>query len=130
MVSGGFILLRREDFIDNHKRVYRVYCEEGLNLRSKRPRRNRAAANRQPNDSTSSILHECWSMDFVSDQLFDSTKFRGLTIVDNYSRKCLAIQAEKSLKGSDVVDVILPLNKKPFQNALKWIMEVSLLVKY
>jgi len=101
-----YILLRREGFTDNHKRVYRVYCEEGLNLRSKRPRRNRAAANRQPNDGTSSILHECWSMDFVSDQLFDGTKFRGLTVVDNYSRKCLAIQAGKSLKGSDVVDVM------------------------
>ena len=101
-----YILLRREGFTDNHKRVYRVYCEEGLNLRSKRPRRNRAAANRQPNDGSSSTLHECWSMDFVSDQLFDGTKFRGLTVVDNYSRKCLAIHAGKSLKGSDVVEVM------------------------
>lgn len=101
-----YILLRREGFMDNHKRVYRVYCEEGLNLRSKRPRRNRSAANRQPNDGTSSSLHECWSMDFVSDQLFDGTKFRGLTVVDNYSRKCLAIKSGKSLKGSDVVNVM------------------------
>jgi putative transposase len=101
-----YILLRREGFMDNHKRVYRVYCEEGLNLRSKRPRRNRAAANRQPNDGASSSLHECWSMDFVSDQLFDGIKFRGLTVVDNYSRKCLAIKSGKSLKGSDVVNLM------------------------
>ncbi|WP_244915948.1 IS3 family transposase, partial [Maribacter polysiphoniae] len=101
-----YILLRREGFMDNHKRVYRVYCEEGLNLRSKRPKRNRSAAHRQPNEGNASSLHECWSMDFVSDQLYNSSRFRGLTVVDNYSRKCLAIHAGKSLKGSDVVQVM------------------------
>ena len=45
-------------------------------------------------------------MDFVSDQLFDGSKFRALTVVDNYSRKCLAIHAGKSLKGKDVVHVM------------------------
>ena len=101
-----YILLRREGYMDNHKRVYRIYCEEGLNLRSKRPRRNRTASHRQPINGTSSSLHECWSMDFVSDQLFNGSKFRGLTVVDNYSRKCLAIKAGKSLKGNDVVKVM------------------------
>ncbi len=101
-----YILLRREGFMDNHKRVYRVYLEEGLNLRSKRPRRNRSAAHRQPGDGNASSLHECWSMDFVCDQLYDGSRFRALTLVDNYSRKCLAIYAGKSLKGSDVVEVM------------------------
>lgn len=68
-------LLRREGFKDSYNRVYRLYKLEGPNLRSKRPRRNRAAAHRlervQP-----SHLHECWSMDFVTDQLFDGHKFR------------------------------------------------------
>ncbi len=41
-----YVLLRREGWLDNHKRVHRLYCLEGLNLRSKRPRRNRAAAHR------------------------------------------------------------------------------------
>jgi len=44
-------------------------------------------------------------MDFVSDQLFDGRRFRALTIVDNYSRKCLAIYPQQSIKGSDVVQV-------------------------
>jgi len=101
-----YILLRREGFMDNHKRVYRVYCEEGLNLRSKRPRRNRSAAHRQPAEGNASSLNECWSMDFVSDQLYNGTRFRALTVVDNYSRKCLAVHAGKSLKGSDVVQVM------------------------
>ncbi|WP_432422796.1 IS3 family transposase [Zobellia alginiliquefaciens] len=100
------ILLRREGFMDNHKRMYRVYCEEGLNLRSKRPKRNRSAAHRQPNQGNASSLNECWSMDFVCDQFYNGNRFRALTIVDNYSRKCLAIHAGKSLKGSDVVQVM------------------------
>jgi putative transposase len=95
-------LLRREGWKDNHKRTYRVYKEEGLNLRSKRPRRSKAAAHRleRPSDLG---LHQLWSMDFVSDALFDGRKFRCLTIVDNWSRECLAIVVGQSLKGTDVV---------------------------
>jgi putative transposase len=100
-----FILLRREGFRDNHKRIYRLYCEEGLNLRSKRPKRNRASAHRLERPQLSTI-NQCWSMDFVSDQLFDGRKFRALTVVDNYSRKCLAIHVGQSLKGEDVVGVM------------------------
>ncbi len=98
-------LLRREGWKDNHKRVYRVYKEEGLNLRSKRPRRNKTAANRLSHPPASTI-HQCWSMDFVSDALFDGRKFRALTIVDNYSRECLAIMPGQSLKGADVVSAL------------------------
>ncbi|MEM9686623.1 MAG: IS3 family transposase [Bacteroidota bacterium] len=101
-----YILLRREGFMDNHKRVYRVYCEQGLNLRSKRPRRSRCATHRQPKTGDSSTLHECWSMDFVSDQLYDGRRFRMLTVVDTYSRKCLAITPGQSLKGDNVVAVM------------------------
>ena len=50
--------------------------------------------------------HQCWSMDFVSDQLFDGRRFRALTLVDNYSRECLDIEVGQSLKGFDVVDVM------------------------
>jgi putative transposase len=100
-----FILLRREGWRDNHKRTYRVYIEEGLNLRSKRPRRSKAAANRLERPANTG-LYECLSMDFVSDALFDGKKFRALTVVDNYSRECLAIYVGQSLKGTDVVYVL------------------------
>lgn len=109
-----YILLRREGFKDNHKRVHRIYKEEGLNLRSKRPRRNKAAAHRLERPENNS-LHACWSMDFVQDQLFDGRKFRCLTIVDNFSRYCHAIRVGKSIKGIDVVEVMEALKK---QNAL------------
>lgn len=100
-----FILLRREGWRDNHKRVYRIYKEEGLNLRSKRPRRNRAGVHREvfPKVST---FHQCWSMDFVADKLFDGRKFRALTVVNNFSRKCLKIHVGQSIKGPDVVQVV------------------------
>ena len=97
-----YTLLRREGWKDNHKRVHRVYKEEGLNLRSKRPRRNKAAAHRLERPDSAG-LHQLWSMDFVNDALFNGGKFRGLTIVDNYSRECLAIRVGQSLKGTDVV---------------------------
>ena len=98
-------LLRREGWKDNHKRTYRIYKEEGLNLRSKRPRRNRAYARRLDRPQLTE-LYQCISMDFVSDALFDGRKFRALTVVDNYSRECLAIHVGKSLKGVDVVGVL------------------------
>lgn len=99
------ILLRREGWQDNHKRTYRIYKEEGLNLRSKRPRRSKTAAHRQERPLLTGP-HQCWSMDFVSDQLFDGRRFRALTLVDNYSRECLEIEVGQSLKGFDVVDVM------------------------
>ena len=100
-----FTLLRREGWKDNHKRVYRIYKAEGLNLRSKRPKRNRAGAHRMDR-APASHLHECWSMDFVADQLFNGKKFRCLTIVDNYSRKCMAIYVDQGIKGDQVVVVM------------------------
>lgn len=106
-----YTLLRREGWKDNHKRVYRVYKEEGLNLRSKRPRRNKAATHRLERLPTST-LYQCWSMDFVSDALFDGRKFRASTIVDNYSRECLAIRVGQSLKGVDVVSVLEELEQQ------------------
>ena len=99
------ILLRREGWRDNHKRTYRIYKEEGLNLRRKRPRRNKTAAHRQQRPLLTGP-HQCWSMDFVCDQLFDGRRFRALTLVDNYSRECLEIEVGQNLKGIDVVAVM------------------------
>jgi len=106
-----YVLLRREGWKVNHKRIYRLYKAEGLNLRIKRPRRRKAAANRMdrivltgPNQS--------WSMDFVSDALFDGRKFRALTVVDNHTRECLAIEVAQSLTGDDVVRVLTNIAKE------------------
>ena len=97
-----YVLIRRDGWVVNHKRVYRLYKEEGLNLRSKRPHRRKAAAHRLERP-TLTMANQSWSMDFVSDSLFNGVKFRALTIVDNFTRECLAIEAGQSLTGADVV---------------------------
>jgi putative transposase len=99
------VMLRREGHQDNVKRVYRLYRQEGLSLRLKRPRRNKAAKLRQPKQIAFAI-NEVWSMDFVADALFDGRKLRMLTVVDCYTRECLAIDVGQSLKGEDVVNTL------------------------
>lgn len=99
------VLLRREGWHVNHKKVYRIYCEDGLNLRRKRPKRMVSAACREMRPVVSKI-DQTWSMDFVSDSLFNGRRMRALTIVDNFSRECLAIHADQSIKGDKVVEVM------------------------
>lgn len=98
-------LLRREGLIVNHKKVYRVYCEDGLHLCRRRPRRRVAAAHRFAQPAVTRI-DDCWSMDFVADALFNGQRFRSLTIVDNFSRESLAIVPAQAIKGEDVVRVL------------------------
>jgi len=95
-------LMRREGWPINHKKTHRIYCEEGLNLRRRRPRRRVAAAHRMERPELSTI-NECWSMDFVADSLFNGNRIRALTVVDNFSRECLAITVDQTLRGADVV---------------------------
>lgn len=104
-VARIHVLLRREGFKDNFKRVRRIYREEGLNLRAKRPRRNKAAVHRVE-ALPLTAPNQCWSMDFVADALFDGRRFRALTLVDNFSRECLEIEVGQSLKAEDVVKVM------------------------
>jgi len=99
------ILLKREGWKINHKRVYRLYREEGLNLRQK-SKRKKLSCPRIIEKVNTSQLNQCWAMDFVSDQLFNGKRFRALTILDIYSRECLAIYADKSIKGEMVADVL------------------------
>jgi len=98
-------LLRREGWKINHKRVYRLYRMEGLSMRLKRPRRHVMAAHRQ-NRPAAGAINENWSMDFVSDALFDGRRIRALTVVDDFSRESLAIEVGQSITGEQVVSVM------------------------
>ena len=94
------VLLRREGWQINHKRVYRLYREEGLAIRVKR-RKKLASASRVPPPPATRPL-ERWSLDFLSDSLVDGRRFRILTIVENVSRVSPAIEAGASLTGERV----------------------------
>jgi len=99
------LLLRREGWQANHKLVFRLYREEGLGLRRRRPRR-RVSAARRVGTSPPQQTNEIWSMDFLSDQLYSGRWIRILSLVDNYSRECLALGVGVSLKGEDVVEAL------------------------
>jgi putative transposase len=98
------MLLRREGFTVNRKRVYRLYCEEGLKLRHRRGK-GRVSQRRQPL-ARPQWSNERWSMDFVSDTLADGRCFRALTIVDDFTKICPAIEVDTSISGQRVIRVL------------------------
>ena len=71
----------------NAKRVYRLYREEGLVLRRKRPKRRRSAAIREQSCAPSRA-NERWAMDFVHDTLSGGGRMRVLAVIDVYTREC------------------------------------------
>ena len=99
------VLLRREGWTVNHKRVWRLYRLEGLQLRSKTPKRKVSAKLRQDR-AVAAAPNEIWAMDFLSDQLFDGTRIRVLTVVDAHSRVSPAVDVRLSYRGADVVETL------------------------
>ena len=85
------VLLQREGWSANHKRIYRLYCEEGLGIRRRKPRRRRSIQVREARPAMERV-NESWSMDFVADRLVGGERFRLLPLVDNFSRESLAIE--------------------------------------
>jgi putative transposase len=96
------VLLGREGWLVNVKRVYRLYRTMGLQLRNKSPKR-RVRAQLREDRSVARAANQVWAMDFVHDQLFDGRKIRVLTIVDTFTRLSPAIDVRQSYRGGDVV---------------------------
>ncbi|WP_430448865.1 IS3 family transposase [Rhodophyticola sp.] len=97
------ILLQREGWQVNHKRLYRLYCEEGLSIRTRSPKRRRACRYRSGR-SNADGMNDVWAMDFMSDRLFDEKPFRILTIVDCFTREALATSARTNFRAYQVID--------------------------
>lgn len=109
------ILLRREGWGVNHKRVYRLYREEGLAMR-KRPSKRRRSCLKRELPVLATRKNECWSMDFMSDELYDGRRFRLLTLVDNHTRESLAVRVGQRLRGHDVaaaLDGVVDVHGRP-----------------
>jgi putative transposase len=109
-----YILLRREGVVLNHKKLYRLYREERLMVR-KRGGRKRALGTRAPM-AIPQGKNQRWSLDFVLDALACSRRFRILTVVDDFSRECLALVVDNSLSGIRVareLDRVVETRGKP-----------------
>jgi len=103
-------LLRVEGLKVNHKRVERIWRGEGLRVPVRQPKRGRLYLN----DGSCIRLRPCWgnhvwSYDFVSDRIHNGKKIRILTVIDEYTRKCLAIRVGSSLRADDVLDILSTL---------------------
>jgi len=103
-------LLQRAGWEVNHKRVERIWRREGLKVPQKQPKRGRLWLN----DGSCVRLRpeytdHVWAYDFVADRTHDGKPLRMLTVVDEYSRECLAIVPGRMLKSEDVIETLADL---------------------
>lgn len=103
-------LLKVEGWPVNHKRVERIWRQEGLRV----PERHKKRGRLYLNDGSCIRLRSCWpnhvwSYDFVFARLMDGTKIRFLTVIDEYTRECLALHVDYRLKSDDVMEVLTGL---------------------
>lgn len=97
------VLLRKEGLVVNRKRTYRLYRDEGLSVR--RRGRRRAGRERLPLLPATG-RNERWSMDFVSDSLWNGRRFRALLMVDDHSKECPTILADFSIPGLRIANLL------------------------
>lgn len=98
------VLLKREGMHANHKRVFRIYSEEGLKVRKRK--RKRVAQARGRRLEAPQRPNERWAMDFVSDVVAAGRRIRVLAVVDAYTRESLAVEVDTSITGERVVRVL------------------------
>jgi putative transposase len=99
------VFLWREGWPVNHKRVYRLYTEEGLTLKRKRPKRHRTASVRKARPMPSEPNQQ-WAMDFMHDTLAGGQTIRLLTAIDLCTRECVVLRVGKGFTGSDVAALL------------------------
>lgn len=101
------VLLRRDGWCVNAKRIYRLYTEEGLTVRTKH--RTKAASRARVPQPGATAPKQRWSMDFMSARVADGRWFRILTVVDQFTRECLCLVADQSLTGEKVAQALAPV---------------------
>jgi len=103
-------LLRGAGWKVNHKRVQRIWRQEGLKVPSKQPKRSRLWLN----DGSCARLrpthrNHVWSYDFVMDRTHDGRAIKIMTVIDEYTRECLAILVDRRIRSDDVLDCLTDL---------------------
>ena len=103
-------LLREAGWNVNHKRVERIWRREGLKVPARQPRRGRLWLA----DGSCIRLRpqrpgHVWAYDFVEDRTHDGRKFRILTVIDEYTRECLALPIGRRLRRDDVLAALADL---------------------
>ncbi len=103
-------MLKREGFEVNHKRVERIWREQGLKVAKKQKKRRRLWLN---DGSTIRLRPEyrnhVWSYDIMEDKTYDGKKFRILNIIDEYTRECLLSFASRRITSTEVVELLTDL---------------------
>lgn len=98
------VLLKREALVVNHKRTERIYKEENLSLRVRR--RKKMASQGRVEIQGSERINELWAMDFLQDALFNGRRMRVLAVIDTFTRECLRIEVDTSIRGQRVVNAL------------------------
>ena len=103
-------LLNKRGWQVNHKRIERLWRREGLKVPGKQPKRGRLWLNEYSGIRLSAQHKDhIWSYDFVRHRTEDGKAFRTLNIVDEYTRECLMIKAQRKLNSTDVIDALSDL---------------------
>jgi putative transposase len=97
-------LLKREGLVINKKRTERIYREEKLTIRVRR--RRKGAAQGRIKLPRANRLNQVWAMDFLHDALHTGRKFKVLPIIDTYTKECFWIEADTSIGGQRVTQVL------------------------
>jgi putative transposase len=103
----GMALLWAGGMKVNHKRVYRVWRKAGLSLPRRRPRKRVASSGIRPAPATG--VNEVWAYDFVFDSCANGQKLKMLTVLDEWTRECLAIEVEGRISSRRVIEVLARL---------------------
>ena len=109
-----FKMIRKQGYVYNHKRVYRVYKQLGLNIRRKRKRRIPARVKEPLTLPINTNI--MWSIDFMQDSFLNGKSFRTLNIIDDFNRECLWITADVSIASGRVtreLDKLIQYRGKP-----------------
>ena len=99
-----FVVLRREGYTWNHKRVYRIYRQLQLNMRRKEKRRLPSRAPVRLEAQT--VVNGCWSVDFMGDALMHGQRFRTFNVLDDFSREVLAVEVDTNLPAARIIRVL------------------------